>query len=134
MALKVGFDTLTRLPRLEPVWISRDFNRPEPPVVANGVVFGLSTGENPMQTQGAQVVTKPGHYGTRILTTQEKEEHTTHAILYALDARSGEVLYNSGDAIATWVHFSGLAVAHGQVYVIDHDSNLYCFGLKGNQQ
>jgi hypothetical protein len=29
------------------------------------------------------------------------------------------------------VHFSGLAAASGKIFVVDHDSNIYCFGLKG---
>lgn len=130
MAFKVGFDPQTHRPLLEPEWVSRDFNRPEPPIVANGVVFGLSTGENPQQTMGGAVITKPGHYGTRTLTTRERMENTAHAILYALDARTGKVLYSSGDAITTWVHFSGLAIADGRIYAVDHDSQVYCFGLK----
>lgn len=117
-------------PQLQAQWVSQDFNRPEPPVVANGVVFGLSTGENPVQTVGAAVVTTPGHWGKRQLTPLERMEHTTHATLYALDARTGKALYSSGDTIAGWVHFSGLAVANGRIYVVDHDSRLYCFGLK----
>jgi PQQ-like domain len=28
------------------------------------------------------------------------------------------------------VHFSGLAIADGKIYAVDHDSNVYCFGLK----
>src|SRR5579875_3380653 len=32
--------------------------------------------------------------------------------------------YQSGAAIKSWVHFSGLAVADGQVYAVDHDSNV----------
>jgi hypothetical protein len=40
------------------------------------------------------------------------------------------VLYESGKLINSWVHFSGLAVADGQVYAVDHDSWVYCFGLK----
>ncbi len=133
MAFKVGFDAHTRKPQLEPEWVSRDFNRPEPPVIADGVVFALSTGENTVQAQGPAVVPKPGHYG-RIFSDKEREAHTRRAILYALDARTGKVLYSSGDAMTSWVHFSGLAVANGQVYAVDHDSNLYCFGLKGDQQ
>jgi outer membrane protein assembly factor BamB len=117
-------------PRLEAQWISRDFNRPEPPVIANGVVFGLSTGENPQQTVGAAVVTASGHYGERSLTVLERMQNTTHAVLYALDARTGRTLYSSGDAIKGWVHFSGIAVANGRIYVVDHDSRLYCFGLR----
>ncbi len=130
MAFRVGANVRTHRPELVPAWVSRDFNRPEPPVVANGVVFGLSTGENPQQTQGAAVVAKPGHYGNRILTNQERMANTRHAVLYALDARTGKVLYNSGDTMTSWVHFSGLAVANGRVYAVDHDSQVYCFGLK----
>ena len=137
MAFKVGYrrpgsgaDAGIPQPQLEPEWISNDFNRPEPPVIANGVVFGLSTGENAVQTLGSAVIKVPGHYGKRGLTNAERMEHTTHAILYGLDARTGKVLYSSGDAITSWVHFSGLAVANGHVYVVDHDSRIYCFGLK----
>jgi hypothetical protein len=33
------------------------------------------------------------------------------------------------------VHFSGLAIADGRVYAVDHDSNVYCFGLaNGNTE
>lgn len=137
MAFKVKYSgpvagagaSVTR-PQLDPMWVSRDFNRPEPPVVANGVVFGLSTGENPQQTVGASVVTTAGHFGKRPLTTLERTQNTTHAILYALDAHTGKTLYSSADAITSWVHFSGLAVANGRIYVVDHDSRLYCFGLR----
>ena len=52
-----------------------------------------------------------------------------HAVLHALDARTGKELYNSGQAIESWVHFSGLAIAGGRVYVVDYGSNVYCFGL-----
>ncbi len=30
----------------------------------------------------------------------------------------------------TWVHFSGLAVANGNIYAVDYNSQIYCFGLK----
>jgi outer membrane protein assembly factor BamB len=130
MAFKVGLDRATGKPVLDPEWISNDFNRPDPPAIANGVLFALSTGENAQQTLGARVVSAPGHYGKRILSDQERREHASHAILYALDARTGKVLYQSEDAITGWTHFSGLAVADGQVYVVDHDSRVYCFGLK----
>lgn len=130
MAFKVGYGAHTHKPKLVPQWVSRDFNRPEPPVVANGVLFGLSTGENPQQTLGAPVVSSPGHYGKRILTNQERMANTHHAILYTLDARTGKVLYTSGDSMTGWVHFSGLALATGRIYAVDHDSRVYCFGLK----
>src|SRR5207247_9355937 len=34
---------------LIPTWISRDMHVPDPPVVANGVVYAIQTGENTVQ-------------------------------------------------------------------------------------
>jgi outer membrane protein assembly factor BamB len=115
MAFKVVADPKTQAPVLEPVWISRDFNLPDPVVIANGVVFALSTGENAQQEGGED---------KRLLNTRP-------AVLYALDAKTGKELYNSGNAMTGWVHFSGLALADGLVFAVDHDSTVYCFGLKG---
>lgn len=129
MAFKVAIDRTSGKAVLTPAWISDDFDLPDPPAVADGVVFVLSTGENPLQTTGAQVI----YSGQKLLTTEQREANTYKAVLYALDAKTGKVLYKSGDAMATWVHFSGLAIAGGQVYAVDHDSNLYCFGLKEKQ-
>ena len=111
MAFKVAGDPQT--PKLEPSWISGDFAVPEPAIIADGVLFALSTGENAVQRGGE---------AKRLLNTQP-------AVLRALDAAKGKELFNRKDAIATWVHFSGLALANGQVYVVDHDSNVYAFGL-----
>jgi len=117
MAFKVIADEKTQNPELEAAWISGDFDIPEPPVIANGVLFALATGENAIQKGGEK---------TRFSNTHP-------AVLRALDAATGKELFNSKDAIATWVHFSGLAVANGQVYVVDHDSNVYAFGLPPKQ-
>jgi outer membrane protein assembly factor BamB len=113
MAFKVVAVPQTRNPKLEAAWISGDFSVPDPPVIANGVLFALSTGENAVQHGGEK---------KRLLNTHP-------AVLRALDAATGHELFNSKDAIASWVHFSGLALANGQVYVVDHDSNVYAFGL-----
>ena len=32
--------------QLTPAWISRDMNRAEPPVIANGVIFAYGNGED----------------------------------------------------------------------------------------
>ncbi len=114
MAFKVVADPKTQGPMLEPAWNSGDFNLPDPVVIANGIVFGLSTGENAVQNGGEE---------KRLLNTRP-------AMLKALDAKTGKELYNSGDAMQTWVHFSGLAISDGRVFAVDHDSNVYCFGLK----
>ena len=111
MAFKVATDPASKKPILQPAWVSGDFDLPDPVIVANGVVFALSTGENANQLKDRLADTKP-------------------AVLYALDAKTGRELYNSGSAITGWVHFSGLALADGNVYAVDHDSRVYCFGLR----
>lgn len=125
-AFKVAFGIASQKPTLEPVWTSGDFNLPEPVAVANGVVFALSTGENARQTEESGVI----HPGLRLLTDAERRQNTDHAVLYALDAKTGKTLYESGNAMPSWVHFSGLAIADGRIYAVDHDSQIYCFGLK----
>jgi outer membrane protein assembly factor BamB len=64
--------------------------------------------------------------------SERQRQKTRNAVLYALDAKTGKVLYQSGSAIGSWVHFSGLAVADGRIYAVDHESRVYCFGLKGS--
>jgi outer membrane protein assembly factor BamB len=126
VAFKVSFDSVSKKPLLQPAWVSGDFNLPEPVVIAGGVVFGLSTGENARQTQESGVI----HSGLTLLTDADRRQNTTNAALYALDAKTGKTLWESGNAMPSWVHFSGLAVADGNVYAVDHDSRVYCFGLK----
>ncbi len=81
MAFKVVGDD--NAPKLEPAWISGDFDLPDPPVIANGVLFALSTGENAVQKGGEK---------TRFTNTH-------NAVLRALDANTGKELFNSKDAI-----------------------------------
>jgi outer membrane protein assembly factor BamB len=126
MAFRVSLDAASKKPFLEPSWMSRDFDLPEPVVIANSVVFALSTGENPQQTMEGGVI----YTHQTLLTDAQRAANTRHAILYALNATTGKVLYESGNLISGWVHFSGLALAEGQVYAVDHDSQVYCFGLK----
>lgn len=128
MAFKVILKPATQKPTLQPAWISGDFDLPEPVAIANGVVFALSTGENPNQVVQSAAVINQGYKG--LLSNAQRTQNTTHAIFHALDARTGKELYSSGALITTWTHFSGLAVAEGRVYVVDHDSDVYCFGLK----
>jgi outer membrane protein assembly factor BamB len=113
MAFRVVVDARTQNPKLEPAWIAGGFASPEPVVIAGDVVLALSNGENAVQ--------KGGEKG--------RLQNTRPAVLRALDAKTGKELYNSGTSISSWVHFTGLAVARGKVYLVDHDSNVYCFGL-----
>jgi outer membrane protein assembly factor BamB len=96
-------------------------NVPEPPIIANGVVFAVSNGENALQA------TEEG----RIMTTgQRLKSAPGHAILFAFDAESGNELYSSGDAISGITHFSGIAISNGRVYVTTFDSTVYSFGFE----
>ena len=85
---------------LTPAWISRDLKNPAPPAIANGVVFALEGGDA-----------------------------STHASLYALNAATGEQLWSSGDAIATYTHLAGMSVGDGHVFFTTHDDTLYSFGI-----
>jgi outer membrane protein assembly factor BamB len=106
---------------LTPAWISRDMNQAEPPLIANGMVFAYGSGENTSQAY-AEVGLD--------FRMERRVALSTHAVLYALDARTGKELWSSGDQITTWNHFSGISVANGQVYINDFQGNVYCFGLK----
>jgi hypothetical protein len=118
-------------PCLKLKWISPDVNLPDSPVVANGVVFVLATGENARQVKEERTQFKSKQdWKQNLLTTEERGAGTHAAELIALDAKTGKLLYRSGDAMKSWNHFGGLAVDDGNVYAVDHSSRLYCFGLK----
>jgi outer membrane protein assembly factor BamB len=106
--------------QLTPAWISRDMNRAEPPVIANGVVFAYGNGEDTDQACPDAGLAD---------TTDRRIPGSTHAVLYALDAETGKELWSSGDQIKSWNHWSGITVANGRIYIGTYDSNLYCFGI-----
>jgi hypothetical protein len=92
---------------------------PEPPIVANGLVFALESGEDVRQ------LNQEG----RPYTSQQRAEASSHAVLHILDAATGKELFSSGQTMASFTHFSGIALANGQVFVTTFDSHLYAFGL-----
>jgi hypothetical protein len=107
---------------LTPVWLSRDMDQAEPPVVANqSVVFAYGSGENTAQADPA--------LGLGFNSAVNRIAHSTHATLYALDAHTGKELWSSGDQIASFNHFSGLSLANGRVYIGTYDGMLYCFAV-----
>jgi outer membrane protein assembly factor BamB len=95
-------------------WISRDMVAPTAPVVANGLVFALSSGELWRR------------YGDKVV-----DRSSSSATLYALDAGTGRELFNSGNAAtrSSNAEGSGLAVANGRVYFGTSDNTVYCFGI-----
>jgi outer membrane protein assembly factor BamB len=106
---------------LAPAWVSRDMFQAEPPVIANGVIYAYGSGEDT-----AQAFPDVG----LDFRMERRTPNSTHAILYALDARTGKELWSSGKDIATWNHWSGLAMANGRVYINTFDGTLYCYGIR----
>jgi outer membrane protein assembly factor BamB len=108
--------------QLVPAWISRDMNQADPPVIANGIVFGYGSGEDATQARPDTPAGQQPDALTRI-------QASTHAVVYALDGQTGKELWSSGDRITSWNHYSGLSVANGKVYIGTWDGMEYCFGL-----
>jgi outer membrane protein assembly factor BamB len=118
-------------PCLKPAWVSPDVNLPDAPAVANGTVFVVATGENPRQVKELRTTFKSEQdWKQNLLTTEERGAGTHPAELVALDAATGTILYRSGTAMKSWNHFGGLAIDDGNIYTTDHNSKLYCFGIR----
>lgn len=108
-------------PVLTPAWISHDMSMPEPPVIANGVVFAVSSGEFTRQVKD----------NGQLYTAAERIKASTgNATLYAFDAETGKELYSSGKTMQSFTHFGGLAINDGRIFITTFDSTLYAFGLK----
>jgi len=107
-------------PALKPAWISRNLSVPEPPIIANGVVLALSSGEDVRQADAAG----------KGLNTLERVNGSRHATLYAFDAETGKELFSSGDTVASFTHFGGFAISNGRIFVTAWDGTVYAFGLR----
>ncbi len=118
MAFKL--DVKDGKPVLVAGWISRNMSYPEPVVIANGMVFALSSGENVKQVDS----------GGRLLTSKERlDTPVGNATLYVLDAETGKELFSSGSTMPGFSHFSAPTVSGGRVYVVTWDNIVYCYGL-----
>jgi outer membrane protein assembly factor BamB len=84
-------------------------------VIINGVVFVLSSGE--LRSNDAR------------LGAAERIRRSSPAVLYALDAISGQELWNSGNTMTSFVHSGGLSAGGGRIYVSTHDAVQYSFGF-----
>jgi outer membrane protein assembly factor BamB len=124
-AFKMERNPSTNRFQLNPAWISRDMKQADPPVVANGVVFGYASGEDVVLRTPPMPFGAPQALGN----TEGRISRSTHATLYALDGRTGRELWSSGDQITSWNHYSGISVANGRVYIATYDGTVYCFGL-----
>jgi outer membrane protein assembly factor BamB len=95
---------------LQQGWTSRDLTSPAAPIIVNGVVFALSTGEN------------------TAVAPEQRAARSTPAVLYALDGASGKEMWSSARTITGFSHSGGLASGASKVFVSTHDGNLYAFG------
>jgi hypothetical protein len=88
---------------LDAAWTSRDVERPGAPIVLNGVVFAVS---------GGAMGSSKGK-----------------SVLYAFDAADGKDLWNSGNAMSSFVPGVPPSAGDGQIYVVTADGTLYAFGI-----
>jgi len=114
---------------LLPQWSSPDMIVPDPPVVANGVLFAIQTGEQTIQSPAGLLGTQD-QINHNPLSAKYRSTPVNNLILYAFDAETGKQLYSSDKIITDWVHFSEPVVALGKVFVVTHDAHVYAFGLK----
>jgi outer membrane protein assembly factor BamB len=100
---------------LEPGWVSRDMISPLVPMILNGVVFAVSSGEFRSDDSNVPV--------------QERVRKSSGAVLYALDGLTGKTIWDSGGVITSFVHSGALSGQVGQVYLETFDETLYAFGF-----
>lgn len=102
--------------RLQTAWTTTELEAPGNPLVLNGVVFVLATGEQRGSADPAdRAKGKP-------------------AVLYAYDGKTGKALWNSGTAIAAAVTTSGIATGSGMLYLADSANTIYAFGFPQERQ
>ncbi len=108
-----------------PLWTSTNMIMPDPPVVANGVVYALSTGGQAMQNMLHPGEKRMAYDVSAVL----RSTPVANMVLYAYDAETGKQLWSSGKTLPDWVHFSEPVVALGKVFVVTHDAHVVAFGL-----
>jgi hypothetical protein len=101
---------------LSSAWTSVELEAPGTPIIVNGVVFALATGE------------------TRGTTNPMARAKGKPAVLYAFDGHTGKDLWNSGTTVTSPVTTSGLTTGSSQVFFATADDTLYAFGFPIDHQ
>jgi hypothetical protein len=91
---------------VEPGWVSHDSASPAAPIIVNGAIFALATGQ-PATSTGKG----------------------TPAVLHAYEGATGKRLWTSGKAMASFASPGSFWSTLGQLYVGTHDGTLYAFGF-----
>ncbi len=99
---------------LAPRWRSPNLVSPLAPLVVNGMVLAVSSGEY--------------RAGPATLGAALRRQRSVPARLYVLDAVTGKPLWNSGLTITSFAR-ARMAAGSGQVYLVTDDNHLYAFGI-----
>jgi outer membrane protein assembly factor BamB len=100
---------------LEPGWTSQGMMAPLTPMIINGVVLALASGE--FRSDDAR------------LSVSQRAQRSVPAVLHALDGTTGKGLWDSGKTITSFVHSGGLSGGASQLYLETYDETLYAFGF-----
>ena len=103
---------------LVPAWVSHDLMSPDPPVIAQGVVFALSNGKYKRNIKK--------EHGVKM--AEETPAGQSHATLYALDGLTGKQMWSTGDEVKVPGSLTGLSIANSRVYFTTVDGTLQVFG------
>ena len=101
-------------PALSQGWQSPDLVSPLAPIVVNGMVMAVSSGEY--------------RGGDATLTAAARAKQSQPAVLYVLEGATGKEMWNSGKTITSFAR-AGLSAGGGQVYLVTYDNQLYAFGI-----
>ena len=104
---------------LSPAWVSRDMNSPLTPMIVNGVVFAVGSGEY--------------HAASASVSAADRVKRSAPAVLYAVDANTGKELWNSGQTMKSFAS-GGPSESPGQVYVTTYDGTFYTFGIPAERE
>ena len=99
---------------VEPIWQSQDLTAPLAPIVVDGLVFAVSSGEY--------------RGGPASLSAAQRAQRSVPAVLYVLDGATGKAIWNSGTKVTSFAR-GGLSAGGGQVYLVTYDNQLYAFGI-----
>ena len=100
---------------LAPGWESGNLTSPLAPVVVNGLVLAVSSGE-------FRGTTSPP------LSAAQRAQRSLPAVLHVLDAATGRTMWTSGTTITSFAR-GELSAGGGQVYLVTFDNHLYAFGI-----
>ena len=102
---------------------------PEPVVIANGVVFALSNGENTQQSKEGGIIFKQK---LTLLSDQQRRENANPSGSIRTGCQNRKDSLPERRLLTPGFTSAVSRMANGSIYAVDHGSQVYCFGLKEN--